>query len=718
MATDGCFVEKTQDQLAGNPMFVQHTDLLTTNPVQKNYGIAVTDIDADGTFEFVVAGYGAANQAFKWDATTGNFKDVALEKPALQDTSGMAIGVAACDVDGDGFEELYILNTDSYSGQTTTSDKLVDRDDSGVYEDILAGANHVAGRSCACVDRSGTGRYGVFVANYGGPMRLYEMPEGGREIKDVAPDVGMDKTTGGRALIAGPLVTNRMDVFANNEGWYGGRLLQNASKRRLNYRLNFLFAHDGDGKYTDIAEDVGLLDADNTGRGTAFIDANGDGLLDVVYGNWVGPHRLFIQEKDASTNCPKFVDKAPEDMTIPSKIRTVIVADFDNDGYEEIFWNNIPGANRLFRKLPTDADWVSVKIGDALEEDGLGTGGAVGDFDGDGVLELVVAHGESGNQPLSYFRPTGYEGNHYLRILPLTSHGAPARGAKVSMQAGDRTQVRVIDAGSGYLCQMEPVAHFGLGALTAADSVTITWPDGASHTISNPGIDQMHRVERPADLQPAPYQGQCSPQSTPAPTEQKSTESPTSPASSPKPQSTHAPTSEMSGADTSPPANQPASSSPSSSALDAIPSNTGNGASATLTQEVSTQLVETVQAGATSLPVATTAGFEVGRQVQVAVGTAKEEVNTIAGFGSLVLVDPLKFDHGPGTTIAMVTEDSPVKNAADVSTQKTGADADLSSSAAPTYSADVPISLAVVSHSFMTKVTCLATLSGLLAGLN
>merc|ERR1712232_578114 len=159
-----------------------------------------------------------------------------------------------------------------------------------------------------------------------------------------------------------------------------------------------------------------------------------------------------------SNNCPKFIDKAPVNMSVPSPVRTVIVADFDNDGYEEIFWNNIPGANRLFRKLPTDADWISIKIGDALEANGYGTGAAVGDFDGDGVLELVIAHGESASQPLSYFRPKGGVGNHYLRVLPLTPFGAPARGAKVTLVAGARSQIRVIDAGSAYLCQMEPVA--------------------------------------------------------------------------------------------------------------------------------------------------------------------------------------------------------------------------------------------------------------------
>merc|ERR1712232_497913 len=100
----------------------------------------------------------------------------------------------------------------------------------------------------------------------------------------------------------------------------------------------------------------------------------------------------------------------------------------------------------------------------------------------------------------------------------MTAQGAPARGASVSLLAGGRTQIRVIDAGSGYLCQMEPVAHFGLGKLTAVDKVTVTWPDGASHTISNPSIDQNLKVERPSSLVAPAYRGPCDePAPAPAP---------------------------------------------------------------------------------------------------------------------------------------------------------------------------------------------------------
>ena len=52
---------------AGEPFFNDFSSLITHNPAQKNYGVAVTDIDHDGAFELVVAGFGVANLALKYD---------------------------------------------------------------------------------------------------------------------------------------------------------------------------------------------------------------------------------------------------------------------------------------------------------------------------------------------------------------------------------------------------------------------------------------------------------------------------------------------------------------------------------------------------------------------------------------------------------------------------------------------------------------------------
>lgn len=453
-------------------MFTDRSYLLLNNPPRMHYGVAVTDVDGDGAFEWVVAGFGFPNRVYQWNGSA--FVDVAGRD--LADAERQAIGVAACDMDGDGDEELYLLNTDTFAGMKRFADRLFDRSDDQ-WVDLFAMPIHrnvlnlTAGRSVVAVDRDGDGVYGFFVANYGGPMRLYELDEDGR-LRDVAPFIGLDAITGGRSAVALPLITSRHDIFAANEGG-----------------PNFLFVNRDDGTYEDIASFSGLGDPHENARGVAVLDANDDGLFDIVCGNWEGPHRLFIQMVDGS-----FRDSATRDFASPSRVRTVIAADFDNDGYEEIFFNNIGQPNRLFARQ--DGVWKSVSVGDAQEPGGLGTGAAVGDLDGDGRLELLISHGESGMQPLTLYH-TPANGNHWLRIMPLTRYGAPARGALVSLRAGGRMQRRVLDTGSGYLCQMEPVAHFGLGSVDKIDEVEIRWPNGETMMIYDLTIDQFHRIEYP-----------------------------------------------------------------------------------------------------------------------------------------------------------------------------------------------------------------------------
>src|SRR5690606_524450 len=101
---------------------------------------------------------------------------------------------AAGDVDGDGREEIYVLNTDTFAGPKRVGDRLFSWHD-GHWVDLFClpenrrMLNVTAGRSVACIDRCGTGRYGFVVANYGGPFRLYELDQG--RLADLAPLAGI-----------------------------------------------------------------------------------------------------------------------------------------------------------------------------------------------------------------------------------------------------------------------------------------------------------------------------------------------------------------------------------------------------------------------------------------------------------------------------------------------------------------------------------------------
>ncbi|RLV88157.1 hypothetical protein DV515_00015587 [Chloebia gouldiae] len=510
------------------PMFAAVTQRLLppdydSNPTQLNYGVAVTDLDADGDFEIVVAGYNGPNLVLKYDKAQGRLVNVAEDERgspyyALRDRQGNAIGVTACDIDGDGREEIYFLNTNNaFSGMATYTDKLF-KLRNGRWEDILSDevnrdvASRFAGRSVACVDRTGSGRYSIYIANYAsgnvGPHALIEMDVAASDpargvvvLVDVAAQAGVSKYTGGRGVAVGPILSDSAsDIFCGNEN-----------------SPNFLFHNRGDGTYRDVAAAVGLDDPYQHGRGVALADFNRDGRVDIVYGNWNGPHRLYLQS--GAPGRVRFRDIATPKFSMPSPVRTVIAADFDNDQELEVFFNNIAyrgsSANRLFRLIRrehSDPIVEELNPGDALEPDGRGTGGAVTDFDGDGMLDLILSHGESMAQPISIFKGTQGTSNNWLRVIPRTRFGAFARGAKVVLfTRRSGAHLRIIDGGSGYLCEMEPVAHFGLGH-DEASSLEVTWPDGrvVSRAVANSETNSVLEIPYPLDveepLMPAPLE--------------------------------------------------------------------------------------------------------------------------------------------------------------------------------------------------------------------
>ncbi|KAG9275317.1 cartilage acidic protein 1-like isoform X1 [Astyanax mexicanus] len=480
------------------PMFAAVTQSVLppdyeNNPTQLNYGVAVTDVDGDGDLEIFVAGYNGPNLVLKYDKMKKRLVNIAVDNRsspfyALRDRQGNAIGVTACDIDGDGREEIYVLNTNNaFSGRATYTDKLF-KFRNGRFEDLLNDeinehrdvANRMAGRSVACIDRKGTGRYAIYIANYAsgsvGPHALIEMDESASDtskgiiaLSNVAEQAGVNKFTGGRGVVVGPILSHTLpDIFCDNE-----------------YSSNFLFRNNGDGTFTDVASQSGVEDPMQHGRGVALADFNRDGRTDIVYGNWNGPHRLFLQL--SNNRKQRFKDIASQKFSMPSPVRTVIAADFDNDNELEVFFNNIAyrgaSANRLFRvsrREHGDPQIEELNVGEAAEPEGRGTGAVVTDFDGDGQLELLVTHGESAAQPISVYKVSQGSSNRWLRVIPRTQFGAFARGAKVVVYTKrNGAHTRIIDGGSGYLCEMEPVAHFGLGK-DVATNVEVYWPDGRS----------------------------------------------------------------------------------------------------------------------------------------------------------------------------------------------------------------------------------------------
>ena len=446
------FILILTSKMAMSDFFKNITNLIENNTDRLSYGVSVADINNDNNFEFIVAGFRYPNLALGF--RDGVLKNL-INNSIFSDQKRSTIGVASCDIDQDGIEETYFLNTDTYSGEKKYSDRLLNfnKEITDLFElpKNQKNLNLTAGRSVVCVDRKGDGKYGFYVANYGGPTRFYELNND--LIRDIAPDLKIDKITGGRAVVAGHILGNKMDIFAANERG-----------------PNFLYFNDKD-QFYNVSTEYNTDDVLQNGRGTTLSDFLYRGSLDIINGNWEGFHRIFVNNETT------FNDMASKEFRIPSRIRTIISADFDNDGYDEIFMNNIGEPNKLF-KILENGKISQIKISNALEKNGLGTGAAVADIDNDGILELLISHGESGPQPLSLFK-SNIKNKKFLRIAPKTTYGAPARGATVILVTNKRKHAKTIDAGSGYLCQMEPVAHYGFRKNEIIKNVIIKWTDGS-----------------------------------------------------------------------------------------------------------------------------------------------------------------------------------------------------------------------------------------------
>ena len=439
--------------------FEDITSQIVDNPKRLSYGVSVTDGNQDGNFDFVVTGFGYLNLALSYE--NGKLINIVNQKK-FSDEFRKTIGVAACDIDKDGYEEIYFLNTDAYSGTKKYSDRLIDLEKSK-YVDLFEieknqrDLNLTAGRSVVCVDRKGDGNYGVYVANYGGPTRFYEYSD--NIIVDKSAQLNLAKVTGGRAVVAGHIISDKIDVFAANERG-----------------ANFLYKNNK-GKFLDVANEYRVEDFLQNGRGTALSDIYYRGRLDILNGNWGGFHRAYVLKDNI------FQDIAKPPFDEPSRIRTVISADLDNDGYDEVFMNNIGEPNKLFRILDNGViEQIPIDVG--LEPNGYGTGAAVADIDNDGILELLVSHGESFDQPLSLYKAKIGSNRKYLRVKPLNKYGAPARGATVTLISNLRKHSKTIDSGSGYLCQMEPVAHYGIRENEKNIKIQVKWTNGETEKIS------------------------------------------------------------------------------------------------------------------------------------------------------------------------------------------------------------------------------------------
>jgi hypothetical protein len=197
---------------------------------------------------------------------------------------------------------------------------------------------------------------------------------------------------------------------------------------------NSLYRNNGNGTFTDVTKEAGLLDAQaRFGSGCAFVDYDRDGRLDLFVANYLafdidkvprgsqskscnteglfcgprglpyGRHSLYRNNGDGTfTDVTQAagIGKTPGGYGL-----TVVAADFDNDGWPDIYVACDSTPSLMFRNNH-DGTFTeqALETGVALSDDGMvqaGMGLGVGDFRLDGNLHIVKTH-FSGDTPAVY----------------------------------------------------------------------------------------------------------------------------------------------------------------------------------------------------------------------------------------------------------------------------------------------------------------------------
>ena len=237
-------------------------------------------------------------------------------------------------------------------------------------------------------------------------------------------------------------------------------------------------------------------------------DVDDDGDVDVLVVNLEAQADSFFRN-----DISYFVDITAEvGLAVASRRTTrfgVVLADFDNDGYLDIYEANgriNPGdtfqdvfaePNTLYRGSESVFNEV-FPMGGVLEGDiHTSRGVAVGDLNNDGGLDLVVVNRDA--RPYVLLNRVDDRGN-WVRFSLFEANGTPARGVRVSGFIGDRQLNRHQRIEGSYLASSDSRIHFGLGEQTAIENVTVKWSDGTQEVFGNFASGTHFNLKRSTSL--------------------------------------------------------------------------------------------------------------------------------------------------------------------------------------------------------------------------
>ena len=434
----------------GKMRFTDVTEAAGVRGVGYSMGAAAADYDNDGDVDLFVAG-AKQNQLLR-NRGDGRFEDVTKQAGVVSGDWSVAGGWF--DYDNDGRLDLFVVNYVQWSPETNRSC-----------------GDAAKGVQIYCDPRTFNGL----------PNRLYRN-RGDGTFEDVSARAGIASHVGKGMSVALADFDHdgRMDAFVTNDTV-----------------PNFLFHNNGDGTFKENALFAGVSVTESgrpiSSMGTDAEDYDNDGWEDIHVTALAGETFPLFRNDGSGAFVEETRSTGLARMTVKLSGWCSIVADFDNDGWKDIFTANSHVNDRIgdFQSIAfKQSNSVFLNDGsgrfrDATDAAGLGRaigihrGCGVADFNGDGRLDIAVL---TLGTLAELWQNESTTPNQWLIVrLVGTTSNRDGIGARVKVG----NQVRTMTSSIGYASSSHAGLHFGLGKSSGPVRVEVEWPSGIRQIVEN-----------------------------------------------------------------------------------------------------------------------------------------------------------------------------------------------------------------------------------------
>jgi hypothetical protein len=289
-------------------------------------------------------------------------------------------------------------------------------------------------------DINNDGWMDLFVANDTVQNFLFVNHQG--KFKDEALEAGVAYSADGRARSGMGVDSADLD----QDGW------QDLTVTNVDQEMYSVYHNNHDGTYDDLSVSMGIGNATKSmsGWGLRFFDYDNDGDLDLFVANGHPDDQIGIQSASVTYREPLL----------------------------------------LFHTSGKTLENVSATAGPVFREPLAARGLALGDFDNDGAVDVLIS--TNGGPPLLLHNQAA-SGNHWLGIkLVGKKCNRDAVGARISWVCGAMKRSRAKNGGASYLASHDPRIVLGIGKNTKIDRLEVRWPAPSTRidTFTNPPIDR------------------------------------------------------------------------------------------------------------------------------------------------------------------------------------------------------------------------------------